>query len=160
VIAASSDGTSTSVDQTFTTAPGTPVLTHVAESNRKWREGTRLASFARKAKRAPLGTTFSFTLSEAASVSFSFTQRVTGRKVKGRCVAQTKKNRHKQACKRTVTRGALSFTAHAGLNKTTFQGRLSRTLKLKPGTYTLVITARNSAGQRSAPALLSFTVVR
>jgi len=159
VIATSPDGTSTSADRTFTTAAGAPVLTNVAESNHRWRDGTRLASFARKAKRPPVGTTFSFTLNEAASVSFSFTQSVGGRKVKGKCVAQTKKNRHKQACKRTVTRGALSFAAHAGTNKAIFQGRISHVLKLKPGTYTLVITAQNSAGQRSAPAPLSFTVV-
>ena len=111
-------------------------------------------------KRPPVGTTFSFTLNEAASVSFAFTQQVGGRKVKGKCVAQTKKNRSKHACKRTVTRGALSFAAHAGTNKAIFQGRISHALKLKPGAYTLVITAKNSAGQRSAPARLSFTVVR
>jgi CSLREA domain-containing protein len=159
-VATSQDGTSTSADQTFTTAAGAPVLTKVAESNRRWREGTRLASLARKVKRPPVGTTFSLTLNEAASVSFSFTQRVGGRKVKGKCVKQTKKNRHEHACKRTVTRGALSLAAHAGANKVSFQGRISHTLKLKPGTYTLVITAKNAAGQRSAPVRLSFTVVR
>jgi hypothetical protein len=163
VTATSPDGTSASADRTFTTtttsvaaAAGAPVLTGVAESNRRWREGTRLASIA---KRAPVGTTFSFTLNEAASVSFSFTQAVGGRKVKGKCVAQTKKNGHKHACKRTVTRGALSLAAHAGTNKAIFQGRVSHSLKLKPGTYSLVITAKNSAGQRSAPVRLSFTVV-
>ena len=172
VIATSQDGTSASADQTFTTAaaaprfttaaaaPSAPVLTKVAESNHRWRDGTRLASVAGKVKRPPVGTTFSFTLNEAASVSFSFTQRVGGRKVKGKCVAQTKKNRHKHACKRTVTRGAVSLVAHAGTNKALFQGRISHALKLKPGAYVVVITATNSAGQRSVPARLSFTVVR
>jgi hypothetical protein len=168
VIATNPDGTSTSADRTFTTAgnrtltpaAGAPVLTNVGESNRRWRDGTRLASFARKAKRPPTGTTFSFMLNQAASVSFSFTQSVGGRKVKGKCVAQTKKNRHQHACKRTVTRGALSFAAHAGTNRAVFQGRISHALKLKPGNYTLVITAKNPAGQRSAPARLSFTIVR
>jgi CSLREA domain-containing protein len=168
VIASNPDGTSTSADRTFTTAgnraltaaAGAPVLTNVAESNHRWRDGTRLASFARKAKRPPVGTTFSFTLNQAAIVSFSFTQGVGGRKVKSKCVAQTKKNRHQHACKRTVTRGTLSFAAHAGTNKAVFQGRISHALKLKPGTYALVITARNSAGQSSSPARLSFTVVR
>jgi CSLREA domain-containing protein len=168
VIATNPDGTSASADRTFTTAAdrtlrtvaGAPVLTNVAESNHTWRDGTRLASFARKAKRPPVGTTFSFTLNEAANVSFLFTQSVSGRTGKGKCVAQTKKNRHQPACKRTVTRGALSFAAHAGTNKAVFQGRISRALKLKPGTYTLVITAKNSVGQSSAPARLGFTVVR
>jgi hypothetical protein len=75
-------------------------------------------------------------------------------------VAQTKKNHNQHACKRTVTRGTLSFAAHAGTNKSVFQGRISHALKLKPGAYTLVITAENSAGQSSAPARLSFSVVR
>jgi CSLREA domain-containing protein len=163
VLVTSADGTSTSADGTFTTTPApasAPVLTNVTESNHSWRVGARLASFARGTKRAPVGTTFSFTLNAAASVSFSFTQRVGGRKVKGKCVAQTKKNRHKHACKRTVTRGAVSLVAHAGTNKAIFQGRISHALKLKPGAYVVVITAKNSAGQRSAPARLSFTVVR
>ena len=167
VIATSPDGTSASADQTFTTtavavgaATNAPILTNVAESNHRWRDGTRLASFARKAKRPPVGTTFSFTLNEAASVNFSFTEPVGGRKVKGRCVAQTKTNRHQHACKRTLVRGTLSFAGHAGTNKAFFQGLISHAPKLKPGTYTLVITAKNAAGQRSAPARLSFTVVR
>jgi CSLREA domain-containing protein len=164
-IASSQDGTSVSTDQTFTTtavaaAAGVPVLTKVAESNHSWRDGPLLASVAGKAKRPPVGTTFSFTLNEAARVSLSFAQRVGGRKVKGKCVAQTKKNRHKHACKRTVTRGAVSLLAHAGANKAIFQGRISHALKLKPGVYVVVITAKNSTGQRSAPARLSFTVVR
>jgi hypothetical protein len=36
----------------------------------------------------------------------------------------------------------------------------SRTKKLKPGHYKLVITATNAAGQRSAPRTLSFTIVK
>jgi hypothetical protein len=161
VLATNPDGTSTSADGTFTTAgTNAPVITHVSESRRRWRTGTRLASFARARKRAPLGTAIAFTLSEAAQVSFSFTHQVGGRKVKGKCVAQTRKNRAKGSCKRTVTVGALSFAAHAGSNRAFFQGRISRSLKLQPGTYTLVIRATNAQGQRSAPVRISFTVVR
>jgi hypothetical protein len=39
-----------------------------------------------------------------------------------------------------------------------FQGRVSRTKKLKPGRYRLVITASNSAGKKSRPQSLSFTI--
>jgi hypothetical protein len=84
---------------TATATPTPPVLANAAQSNRSWREGKRLASFSRKHKLPPLGTTFSFTLNEQASVSFTFTQQVGGRKVNGRCVAQSKKNRRKHACK-------------------------------------------------------------
>jgi Right handed beta helix region len=137
-----------------------PVLANVSQSHRKWREGTRLASFSRKHKLPPLGTIFSFTLSEPANVSFAFTQRVGGRKSHGKCVAQTKKNRRKRGCKRTLIRGLLSFAGRARANKLSFQGRISRTRKLHPGSYTLVITATNPAGQRSAPKQLSFKILK
>jgi hypothetical protein len=59
-----------------------------------------------------------------------------------------------------VTAGRLTFTGHSGTNRVAFQGRVSRAKKLKPGHYTLVITATNSAGGRSAPRSLTFTIVR
>ncbi len=145
---------------TATATPTPPVLANAAQSNRSWREGKRLASFSRKHKLPPLGTTFSFTLNEQARVSFTFTQQVGGRKVNGRCVAQSKKNRRKHACKRTLTRGTLSFTGHAGTNKVSFQGRISHSKKLGLGSYTLVITATNAAGQHSSTKQLSFTIVK
>jgi len=92
--------------------------------------------------RSPVGTKFRFTVSEPARVRFAFTQRV---------------RRHKR--RRVVTRGALSFNAAAGAHSVTFQGRLSRHKRIKPGRYTLVITATNAAGQRST-ARLTFVVVR
>jgi trimeric autotransporter adhesin len=137
-----------------------PSITNATQSHSRWREGKALASVARRSKRPPLGTTFSFTLNEQAKVSFSFTQRVGGREVKHKCVAQTNKNRRKHACARTVTRGTLSFTGRAAANKVSFQGRISHSLALRPGTYTLLIAAVNSAGQRSAPKQLSFTIVK
>ena len=54
----------------------------------------------------------------------------------------------------------LAFNAHAGTNKVRFQGRLSRSKKLKPGRYLLTITATDSAGNRSAPKGTRFTIVR
>lgn len=140
--------------------PTPPVLANASQANRSWREGTRLASFSRKRKLPPLGTTFSFTLNEPASVRFAFTRRVGGREVNGLCVVQTKKNHRKRACKRTVTLGLLSFAGHAGTNKVSFQGRISHSNKLPPATYTPVITATNAAGQHSAPKQLSFTILK
>jgi len=88
---------------------------------------------------------------------FAFIQPLPGRSVRGRCVAPTSKNRAKRACTRTVTRGALSFSAHGGLNKVVFQGRLSRSKTLTPGRYTLIITGSGASGQR-ATARLTFTI--
>jgi hypothetical protein len=107
-----------------------------------------------------VGTTFKFALNQQATVSFVFTQQVGGRRARGRCVAQTRRNRHNRSCKRTVTQGKLSFVAHSGLNRVAFQGRISRSKRLPLGAYTLQITAVNSAGQRSSPRTLNFTIVR
>jgi hypothetical protein len=120
--------------------------------------GGKLATFAAAAK-APVGTTFRFTLNEVATVRFAFAQLLPGRKVNGKCVAQTVANRSHKACTRSVPRGSLSFSAGAGLHRLFFQGRLTRTRKLKPGTYTLTITATNAAGQRATKTLRSFTIV-
>lgn len=108
----------------------------VRQSAPRWRQGSRLATISRA--KAPIGTTFSFSLSDQATVTFSFTRR---------------------AGARTVTAGTLTFTGHAGTNKVAFQGRVSPRRKLRPGRYTLVITATDPAGARSAPKSLSFTIV-
>ena len=135
---ASAPGTTTSAG--VTGQPPAPVISSASQTDKTWREGNALATFSRRHK-AALGTTFSFTLNEQATVSFAFTQQVSGRKVSGKCVAQTNRNRRKRACKRTVTSGALSFKGHSGVNRVVFQGRISRSKKLPLGSYTLVIMA-------------------
>jgi hypothetical protein len=136
----------------------TPTISNLTESNRRWREGNAPASISKK--KPALGTTFSFMLNEPADANLSFTQKVGGRRVKGKCVAQTKKNKGKHRCTRTVVAGTLTLAGHAGSNKVAFQGRISHSKKLKPGRYTLVLTATNTAGQKSAPQKLSFTIVK
>ncbi len=135
-----------------------PTVSGARQSNSVWREGNGLAKLTKKGK-VPLGTTFSFALNEPSSVSLTFTQSVGGRKVHGSCKAQSKSNRHKRACKRTVTAGMLVLSGHAGLNKVAFQGRISASKKLRPGPYTLGIVAR-AAGESSSPATLRFTIVK
>jgi hypothetical protein len=141
-------------------ATSPPSLTGVSQSHRRWRLGTKLPKFAgiARAHMLPVGTTFRFTLNEAATVRFAFAQLVPGRKANGTCAAQIASNRSHKACTRGVPRGSLSFSAGAGLNKLFFQGRLTRTRKLKPGSYTLTITATNAAGQRATKTLRPFTV--
>ncbi len=141
-------------------AGSVPVITNVAQTHRAWREGNALAHLSANRAKPPIGTTFSFTLNEQASVGLVFTQRARGHKIKGKCVARTRLNRHKPACERTVTAGALSFTGHSGTNKLVFQGRVSRSKKLKQGRYTLLVTATNSNGARSTSKSLSFTIVK
>jgi hypothetical protein len=156
-------------DRTFTTAaiapvtpqivaPTPPVVSYASQSYSRWRRANSLAKITRA--RPPVGTVFSFTLNEQASVSFLFTQQVGGRRVGGKCVGQTKSNRRRPACKRTVTRAAMSFNGHQGRDNVAFQGRVSRSKTLGLGTYTLIITATNTAGQRSSPKQLRFTIVK
>jgi hypothetical protein len=138
-----------------------PVLGRAHQTHGRWRGGSKLAHFSRRRKpKPPVGTTFSFNLNEQARVTFAFTQQLPGRKVRGKCVAPNKHNRHKRACKRTVTRGTLAFTGHPGTNKVFFDGRLSPSKRLKPGRYTLTITATNAVGQHSRPQKLTFTIVK
>lgn len=133
-----------------------PSLSAAGQSNPVWRAGGKLASISR---RLPVGTVFTFTLDQSAAVSLRFTQSVPGRRVNGRCVAPRPSNRHKKSCKRTVTRGVLALPAHAGANKVSFQGRISSSRKLAPGSYTLQIAASNAAG-RSQARPLHFTIAR
>jgi hypothetical protein len=123
--------------------------------------GSNLARFAAAAK-PPVGTTFQFTLNEAATVQYTFDELLPGRtvnKVNGKCVAQTARNRRHKACTRSVPRGSLSFSAGPGVHRLFFQGRLTPTRKLIPGSYTLTMTATDAAGQRATETLSSFTIV-
>lgn len=135
------------------TPPSTPALTGVGQSHRTWGE-TRS-----KKLRRPVGTSFSFTLNASARVTLTFTQRVKGRKVKGRCVSQTSRNRRNRSCTLTLRRGSFSAAGKAGRNAVSFSGRISRSNLLKPGTYTVVITATSSSGKKSKPQSLTFTIV-
>jgi hypothetical protein len=153
-----SNSKSLKVPQPLPPPPPPLTLESVSQSNSRWREGGKVASYSRR--RPPVGTTFRFVLNQQAAVSFAFTQQVGGRRVGGSCVAQTRRNRHRRSCKRTVTQGTLSFVGHSGLNRVTFQGRISRSKRLPLGAYTLRITASNAAGQRSSPRTLNFTIVR
>ena len=147
----------TTTSTTTTTVPGrtglAPTLSRVGEAHQVWREGKTSSGRSRQ----PLGTTFSFTLSQPARVSLAFTQQLAGRKVRGTCVAPSRANRTRPACKRAVTLGSLSVGGRAGANRVPFQGRLS-SKKLLPGHYTLLINATNTAGKRSATVQLTFTI--
>jgi Bacterial Ig domain len=138
--------------------PVRPIVTRLSQSATKWRENNKLAQITKK-KKPPVGTTFGFSLNEPAAVRLDFTHPASGRKVLKKCVPASKKNRKKPKCTRTVIAGTLTFNAHTGANKVRFAGRLSATKKLKPGRYTLTITA-TTAGLRSTPRSLSFTIVK
>ncbi len=132
-----------------------PILTAIAQSASKWRRGHQQA----KISRAPVGTTFSFNLSKAATVKLAFTQKASGRKVRGACKPKTPSNASKRKCVRTILAGSLSLPGHAGLNKLRFQGLLPNGKSLKLGSYNVSLTARDSAGLQSAAQSLRFSIV-
>lgn len=160
---ATTTGAPTPSPTTTTPSLGGPpllALSHVAQTHRTWREGNALAKLAAiKRRRPPVGTTFSFTLDERATVTLAFVQREPGRRVNRKCIAPTKRNRKKPSCKRGLPRGALVVAARSGPNRLAFDGRLSRTRKLQPGSYTVTITAAVGRS-RSRPTSLSFKIVR
>ena len=136
--------------------PPAPAIGLLHQSHRAWRESGR----GRKGK-PPVGTTFSFTVNEVASVSLTFTHEQTGRRVNGTCAAETRRNRHRPACRRIVTIGTLARPGEAGLNTISFKGTLSHGRKLRPGRYTVTVIATNAAtGASSSPERLTFTIVR
>jgi hypothetical protein len=111
--------------------PGKPPrITKLKQSHATWGLG---------GKRRPVGTTFSFTLDQKATVRLVFSQRLRGRK-------------------RNVA--TLSRNAHSGGNRLAFKGRLSKKRTLRAGRYTVAFTATNGAHLRSASRSLSFTIVR
>jgi hypothetical protein len=146
--------------------PPAPSLSQFSQSHKKWRTGSQAAALTasehrKHKKKAPVGTTFRFTLNTPSAVSLNFTESAKGRKGKGgKCVAQTKRNKHKRSCKRTIPAGTLTFpTAAAGTDSISFAGKFANHKKLKAGKYTVTIEASNSSGH-STTSTLHFTVVK
>jgi hypothetical protein len=143
-----------------------PVVSNLRESHRRWREGTSLASISRnrrhghaRKRAAPLGTTVTFSLNEPATVTFSFSRGRAGHRFGQLCVAGSRSHHEGRACTHSVVAGTVSFAGRAGLNRVSFEGRISHSKALAPGSYTLTVRATNATGA-SAARSLKFTIVR
>lgn len=133
-----------------------PKITKVKVSAKRWLAGGKLASVAR----LPVGTTISFRLSEAARSTVVFQRAQPGHRVGGKCAKPTAANRDRKACIRYVSAGKLSsFAGKAGANRVKFQGLLSRGKSLAAGTYRVVVSARDAAGNAAKKNGPSFTIV-
>jgi hypothetical protein len=117
-----------------------PRITNIRVSAKRWRLGNQLA----KISASPVGTTISFRLSEAAQATLTFQRR---KRTRG---GKTK----------FVNAGRVVRQAKAGKNRVRFQGPLTRTKKLSPGTYRVVVAARDAAGNRSKRNGPTFTIVK
>ena len=141
-----------------------PSLSALKQSSRRWIAGTNLARLGRAAAtRArkhglPVGTTFSFRLDQAASVTLTFRHSAQGRRVSGTCVTKTHGNAGRPTCTRVVADGSLRVQANSGANKLRFEGRISPTRRLKAGRYTVLFTATSTAGASSPAQSRSFTI--
>jgi hypothetical protein len=110
--------------------------------------------------RAVAGTSVRFSLSEAAAVTLTVERRTTGRRVGGRCVKPTRKNRAKRGCIRYVRlKGSLTQGGAAGANRVRFSARL-RNRTLAAARYRLLATAIDVAGNRSQPSRAAFRILR
>jgi hypothetical protein len=112
------------------------------------------------AARRATGTTVSYTLSEAAGVTFRVQRPRPGRRVGGRCVKPTDLNSKRRKCTRVVTLlGLFQRLGNAGPNSFHFTGRLHGHA-LKPGLYRLAGGAKDSGGNHSKRAFTPFRIVR
>jgi hypothetical protein len=135
--------------------PPAPAVGLLHQTHSSWRESGRAAK-----GKPPVGTTFSFELNEAAGVRLTFMREEVGRRVDGRCSAETKGNRHHPACSRLVASGMLTRAGPAGLNRISFKGRLGNGRMLPPGRYTVTVLATDAAGgASSSPDRVTFTIV-
>lgn len=146
---------------------GLPMLAKVGMTNRRVRVARQATAIAagqdvpKRARKAPLGTRFRFTLSAPAKLQIAIRRRASGLRSGRRCVAPTAtlKRRHAKRCTRTLTVGTLTRArALPGARTLAFSGRLGRRA-LAPRRYTAVLTASNGAG-RSNPVSLAFAIVR
>jgi virginiamycin B lyase len=134
-----------------------PQLSRLSVSAKRFRIGSGRAT----ASAVATGTTIRYRLSEASTVTLSFERVRPGRRVRGRCVKPTRRNRTRKRCTRHVTvKPGLTFGDQAaGQRRIRFEGRLSRRKVLKPGVYRLTLRARDTAGLRSAPLRTRVTLL-
>lgn len=136
-----------------------PTISALSESNTTFRVGSSSTPLTGQAsaKRHKQGTTFAFRLDQAATVKVAIQTKARGRRLGRSCRANSRRLRRKPRCTQTVTVATLVRSAHAGLNKVPFSGRI-RGKALVPGRYQATFTAADSTGA-SPSRTLSFTIV-
>jgi hypothetical protein len=137
-----------------------PVLDRVALSAKRFRVGKAATATAAAAKKkTPVGTRFSWRLSEPARVTLRIERATSGRRKGRSCVKPTKKLRKAKRCTRWLRAGTLTRQSAAGTTKLAFSGRIGKKA-LKPGSYRAVVSAVDAAGNASAKRTIAFRVVK
>ena len=150
VSATDADGVSADASVTYEVVAAQPTVSGVRESAPRWLERTGGPS------QLPVGTTFSFTLDQAATVTLRFARVVGGRLAGTSCRAGA---HHGARCTAHVAAGAITISGHSGAQTFHFAGNTS-TGRLAPGVYVVSITAVARDGHRSATKTLRFTVAK
>lgn len=133
-------------------------LQGVTQRRTRWREHGGHA-------RAPVGTSFTFTLNNTASVALSFTRASWGRRVGGTCQPLSKSvpHLHVRRCKLHIPAGTLHISEPAGTDTVTFGGIVTlaggRHARLRPGVYRVKLIA-SGGGESTAATTLNFEITR
>ncbi|MDQ6750755.1 MAG: FG-GAP-like repeat-containing protein [Actinomycetota bacterium] len=141
-----------------TTAPG--VSSYGLSNNPFVVSGSSTPTFGSAAakRKHKKGTTFRYTLSEAATVKIVISQRRSGRRKAKRCVAPTFKLRNAKKCTRVSGKGTLTRISKQGVNSVAFTGRIA-TKALSPGNYQATLSATDAANNSSKGRTIFFTIV-
>ena len=105
------------------------------------------------------GTTIRFSISRAATASIAIRRLRVGYRVGRRCVTASQSRSARATC--TLAQPVAALTRHAkiGSNTIALTGRIGRRA-LRPGRYTLTVTARVGLGPSSRPRSTTFQIVR
>jgi subtilase family serine protease len=151
VTATDSNGVNSALTAGYTIVAVRPTISGLHETAARWLERTA------RGLRLPLGTTFSFSLDQAARVVLSFARLTDGRKADGRCVSPALAGPRAQRCTRSRSAGTLTIRAQTGGNALAFSGKTSLG-RLPAGTYSVALSATGLTGRPSAPVSLRFTI--
>jgi hypothetical protein len=158
--ASSANGSASVQTVSITVKPkAPPTITSARLTNRRFRVAARPTAIS--ARKAPLGTSFRFTLSTRARLQIRITHSAPGLRSGHRCLAPSRKLKrvHAKRCNRTVIAGTLTRASVAqGPDSVLFTGRIGHR-PLTPGVYHAILQARNADGV-SRPATLTLTIVR
>ena len=106
------------------------------------------------------GTTISYTLSEAATTTFTVERVLPGRVKGGECRRESTSNRTGRRCKLFKrVRGRFTHQGAAGPNSLRFKGRVGGR-KLAPGSYRLNAAPKDAAGNVGRKARAAFKIKR
>ena len=132
-----------------------PVVGPVRASRTTFAATARPAKASAARRRVGRGTTLSFSLSEASTVTLTLQRELPGMRRDTRCVKGAKGRR----CTRLVAAGSVTRTLAAGSARFAFDGWV-RGKRLAPGSYRATLQAVDAAGNRSSKAAPRLHVVR